>query len=472
MSNPHVQDLLVVGGGIVGAGVIRDAALRGLDCTLVEQYDFGFGTSSRSSRLLHGGIRYLAQGRIGLVREASREKKILHKIAPHLSEPLAFIFPTYKGSGWVRWKLSIGVKLYDILCGGSNLGPSQTLSRNTLLEKVPGLTPDRLTGGVRYYDAKTQDVRLVIDTLRSAEKYGATLHNYYRFEDAHYEGDHWQAKILDVESHRTFTIRARSIVNATGPWSENLPNSNTIIRPTKGVHIVIDHNRLPISDALVMPEGNRILFAIPWNERTYLGTTDTDYDGSPEAVACAPEDIDYILRIANTYFPKAILTSDDILSAWAGLRPLIASKNGNPSDISRKHEIKLSPQGWMDITGGKLTTYRLMAEQAIDQLLPHLNMDHRHSTSAEIPLVEDPHQLPFSKIAPCPLSKEAVTYYVRCEWARHLEDLMIRRSGWHYYLHQHEEAARQVADWMAELLNWTPEYKKAQLETYSALPVV
>lgn len=462
-------DVLIIGGGIVGAGICRDAAMRGMRTALVEQYDFAYGTSSRSSRLLHGGLRYLAQGRIGLVREASREKKVLHRIAPHLATPLPFIFPTRKGPTWPRWKLSIGVKIYDGLCGGSNLGPSETWSAEKTLDRIPALKRTHLTGAVRYYDAMTSDARLVLDTLKSGARNGAQVLNYCRFDSARPGDGIWRVNLTDTLAGSSFTVRARSIVNATGPWSDRLPHSQARIRPTKGIHIVIQHTRLPLPDAVVMPKDNRILFAIPWGERVYIGTTDTDYTGPLDRPRCTEEDIAYVLAVANEHFPGTNLVPGDVLSSWAGLRPLIAKRNGNPSDISRKHEIILQANGWMDVTGGKLTTYRLMAEQAVDRLARRLDLDTHGCRTGEEPLLATLSDAAFSGVIPCPPSREAVQHYCHGEWPVHLDDLMIRRSGWHYYLTDLHACADEVSHWMAEALGWTEIHRQEERTHYATM---
>src|SRR4051812_24611878 len=277
-------DLLVIGGGIVGSGIARDAAMRGLKVGLVEQHDLAFGTSSRSSRLLHGGLRYLAQGRVRLVHEASVEKKIIHHIAPHLAAPLPFIFPTYRGNrDWVLWQLKIGVKIYDLLCGGRNLGKSTWLSQRKVTQMVPSLRTEGLKGAVRYYDGFTNDARLTLDTLRSAGRHGAIILNYCGFKDARHAED-WCCQVEDRLDDRQFEVHARAVVNATGPWADGLPHSHVKLRVTKGVHIVVKKDRVPVAETVVMTDGKRILFAIPWGERTILGTTDTDYHGSPDDI--------------------------------------------------------------------------------------------------------------------------------------------------------------------------------------------
>ena len=456
-------DVLVVGGGIVGSGVARDAAMRGLRVGLVDQHDFAAGTSSRSSRLLHGGLRYLEQGRIGLVREASIEKKTIHKIAPHLAEPLGFVFPSYRGEGRPMWQLRIGVKLYDLLCGGRNFEPSRGFTRDETLQMLPALEPENLGGAVRYFDALTNDARLVIDTLRSAAAHGATLSNYTRFHDARRSGSEWACQIEDRMTGTAHQVRARTIVNATGPWADKVPHSAVKLRLSKGIHIVIDRTRLPVPSAVVITEGKRIIFVLPWGERVIIGTTDTDYHGAPENAITEPADIAYVLRAVNDFFPSVALHEADIVSTWAGVRPLIANPDGSPSDISRAHQIRCPEPAWWDIAGGKLTTYRLMSEQAVDQIVKHLGVSAQPCRTATETLLTREQTTPFSGILPAPLSREAVDHYVRHEWAQRLEDVLLRRSGWHYYHRASAATLEQIAGWMAESAGWSAEQRRAEI---------
>jgi glycerol-3-phosphate dehydrogenase len=443
-------DILVVGGGIVGAGVARDAALRGLRTGLVEQHDFAEGTSSRSTRLLHGGLRYLAQGHVGLVREASLEKKTVQRIAPHLAQPLGFIFPAFAGRGNPLWQLRIGVKLYDFLCGGGNFAPSRGLSLAETRKLLPALRTDGLRGAVRYFDALTNDARLVIDTLRSASRAGGAVLNYARLESTRREGNEWRTTVRDVLSGAIHEVRARAIVNATGPWSDGLPHSAVKLRLTKGIHLVVDHARLPVPDAVVVTEGKRILFAIPWAGRVVLGTTDTDYRGRPEDVAVETADTAYVLRTVNTWFPGAGLTESDVISNWAGLRPLVANPDGTPSDLSRAHEIRRPEAGWWDITGGKLTTHRLMAEQAVNQVARELGAAVPPSRTAREPLLPAAEITPYSGVSPAPFTREAVRHFVEKEWAVRPDDVLVRRSGWVYHDGPDPARREQVTRWMTE----------------------
>jgi glycerol-3-phosphate dehydrogenase len=459
-------DVLVVGGGIVGAGVARDAAMRGLRTLLVDQADFASGTSSRSSRLLHGGMRYLAQGRIGLVHEASREKRIVGRIAPHLAEPLAFIFPGRKGTSWPRWKTAVGSKVYDVLCGLRNFGRSRVLSRAELLRMLPGLSDANLTGGVRYFDALTNDARLVIDTIRSAAAHSARALNYIRLVDATPDGPGWRCDLLDVEAHSSHTVQTKSVVNATGPWSDRLPQSHTSLRLTKGVHLVVDRDRLPVPDAVVMAEGERILFAIPWGERVILGTTDTDYSGPLDNPVCDDSDARYVLDVVNSAFPRAQLSKADLVSTWAGLRPLVADPRGKPSDISRRHEVRMHHPGWWDITGGKLTTYRLMAEEAVDAIAKYVGKDREKCRTASQPLLAPGEIGSGSGILPPPVADSVVEHCCRREWARHLDDVMLRRTSWRHYHHDHLAIAERVACWMAGPLGWDESTIHTQIARY------
>jgi glycerol-3-phosphate dehydrogenase len=256
----------------------------------------------------------------------------------------------------------------------------------------------------------------------------------------------WRCELLDVETSQSHSVTARAVVNATGPWSDRLPQSRTTLRLTKGVHLVIDRDRLPVPDAVVMAEGERILFAIPWGERVILGTTDMD--------------------VVNDSFPAARLSRDDIVSTWAGLRPLVADPHGNPSDISRRHEVRMNNLGWWDITGGKLTTYRLMAEEAVNAIARYTGMNGGQCRTAELPLLDGAAAATISGILPPPISADVVQHCCRHEWARHLDDVMIRRTSWRYYHHDHYAVAEQIARWMAAEFGWSDDHVGSELERY------
>ena len=465
-------DLLVVGGGIVGSGIVRDAALRGLRVGLVEQHDFAFGTSSRSSRLLHGGMRYLAQGRLKLVREASVEKKIIHQIAPHLAAPLPFIFPAYEGDrDWALWQLKIGVKIYDLLCGGRNFGKSTWQNAGETIELASLLKAEGLKGSVRYFDGFTNDARLVLDTLRSAARKGGMVLNYCRFNQAS-KRELWECELEDRLTQINVKLSARAVVNATGPWAGGLPHSRVKLRLTKGVHVVVQRSRLPVPATIVMTDGKRIMFAIPWGERTIIGTTDTDYDGPLDQVLAEEREIRYLFEVANRFFPRAQLTQTDVISTWAGLRPLIADANEKPSDISRSHQIRTPEPGWWDVAGGKLTTYRLMAEETVDAVVQKLigsktlNREISSCRTAEELLLPESETDGVSGILPPECSRRAVEHFCNKEWAIHLDDVMLRRTSWHYYYPETHRLAERVADWMGEYLDWSGEVRAEELKRY------
>ncbi len=464
-----VYDVLVIGGGIVGAGVARDAAMRGLRVKLVEQADFASGTSSRSSRLLHGGLRYLAQGRIGLVQEASREKMILARIAPHLVKPLAFWFPTRRGSGWPRWKLSIGVRIYDLLCGAGNLGKSSTLPASAMLAALPGQDPSGLTGGVRYFDGFTNDARLVIDTLRSAVVHGASIANYTRLTGARSEKGAWRCSLADRRAGCVREIQARSVVSAAGAWASRIPHSRVRLRLTKGVHLVISRERLPVAEAVVLAEGRRILFVIPWGERVIAGTTDTDFAGDLAEPTTDPEDTAYILNVVNRAFPSSHLTAADVIADWAGIRPLIEGRRARPrapSDISRAHEIRMTEPGWFEVAGGKLTTYRLMAEETVDRIGEYWKTRLPAWPSACTDLLYPAPS--WSGLLPPPFERGAVTAICRTEWPEHLDDLMRRRTSWLFYHGYDRRMAEEAACWMGAELGWSDERTRRELTLYAA----
>jgi glycerol-3-phosphate dehydrogenase len=339
------------------------------------------------------------------------------------------------------------------------------------LARVPGLSADRLAGAVRYYDGFTNDARLTLDTLRSAAAHGALVLNYCRFEGAT-RRDLWECEAQDVAGGSRLRVRARAVVNATGPWADGLPHSHIKLRATKGAHLVVDRARLPVPETVVMTEGKRILFAIPWGERTILGTTDTDYAGPTDDVRADAGDIGYVLGVVNRFFPQARLSAADVISTWAGLRPLLADPRGRPSDISRAHEIRSPEPGWWDVAGGKLTTYRLMAEQTVDRIAAWLRAGNGSRArfgpcrTAREPLLPPAQTAGLSGLLPPELSRRAVQHFVANEWARHLDDVMLRRTGWHYYFKEAPLMAERAAEWMAEALGWSAETRAAELEAY------
>jgi glycerol-3-phosphate dehydrogenase len=369
-------DLLVIGGGINGAGVARDAAMRGFRVALVEKGDFASGTSSKSSKLIHGGVRYLQQGDLRLVRVACRERDLLRRrLAPHLVEPLAFIFPVYRGDPVGFFTLGAGMWLYDLLAAFRNIRAHRMLTAKRTQRLEPALRGDRLRGAALYYDCWTDDARLTLETILSAHQEGAVVANYLELKTFSKEAGRMAGAVLQERfGAPPIEVRARCVVNTTGPWADQVrriddPRCTPCLRLTKGTHIIVPRARVGIVHAIVMhsPRDKRVLFAIPWGDHALIGTTDTDFDGSPDDVRPDEADFAYLLEAANWFFPAAHLRTDDIVSSYAGLRPLVADNEGkDPSAVSREEAIFESPSGLITLAGGKLTTYRLVAKDVVD----------------------------------------------------------------------------------------------------------
>jgi glycerol-3-phosphate dehydrogenase len=376
-------DLLVIGGGITGAGIAREAALAGLAVALVDGRDFGAGTSSRSSRLIHGGLRYLEHGHLRLVFEAVRERSILLGLAPHLVRPLSFVLPAYRGDRVPRWKIAAGLTLYDLLAAGGNVPRHRTLGKRALLQREPLLRERGLTGGALYWDAQCDDARLVVATVRAAAERGALVANYIQVAGLVNTGGRVTgARLRDALSGEEGEIRARVVVNAAGPWADGVrkledPYAAPILRLTRGVHVLVPRARVSNQHAVLFtsPVDGRAMFILPWtNAWTYIGTTDTDDVAGPDDLAPREADLVYLLRSANAVFPAARLEPDDIVSSWAGLRPLLAEKPGTPAGaVSREHRILRGAAGMITIAGGKLTTYRRMATHVLRQVFESLS---------------------------------------------------------------------------------------------------
>jgi glycerol-3-phosphate dehydrogenase len=379
-------DLLVIGGGINGVGVARDAVRRGLRVAMVEQGDLASGTSSSSSKLVHGGLRYLEQYEFSLVFEAVSERRTLMEIAPHLVNPLPFLFPVYEGDPHSLWLLNTGMWLYDGLSLFRSPKLHRKLNRREVAREEPCLLRTNLTGAPLYYDCSTDDARLTLETGLDAAVTGAAVVTYARATAfiSDESGRVCGAVIEDKYSGCTKQVAAKVVVNATGPWTDATVSiaeggaSEPVLRPTKGVHIVVKRTLLPINAAVVMlhPNDKRVLFAIPWGDCTYIGTTDTDYDGDPNEVYATLEDVDYLLSAVNGFFPKNVLGREHVHATWAGLRPLVQGATGalDASSVSREHRILIGATGLISVAGGKLTTYRKMCEEVVDTAVKMLNL--------------------------------------------------------------------------------------------------
>ncbi len=519
-------DLLVVGAGITGAGIARDAAMRGLRTAMVDQQDIGAGTSSRSSRLVHGGLRYLEQWHLRLVFEASRERRVLLRIAPHLVRPLAFIFPVHRGDRVPLWKLAAGMWLYDLLAAFRNVRRHRILGKRALLRAEPQLRERGLVGGARYYDAQCDDARLVLATARSAMEHGALVANYVAVRALERAGGRvGGAHVEDLLTGEQGLIRARVVVNATGPWSDALrrledPAAPPVLRPTKGAHAVVRRSRLGHRDGITLtsPLDGRVMFVLPWGEFSYIGTTDTDTEESPDEVAADAEDVVYLLRSANAAFPNAHLTTDDVLATWAALRPLVQDDPAaGASEVSREHIILESAGGLLSIVGGKLTTYRVMAQEMVDRVEAALHaLDGRPRAGAPptdrepLPGGEAADLTPFrqgglelglpadtvdhllahygteaaavynlaradrrllTRLDPDhPAIEAEVVHVVRRELAQRVEDVLVRRIHPFYETaDQGSAAAPRVAALLGSELGWDDARATAEVETYRAL---
>ncbi len=377
-------DLLVIGGGINGAGVARDAALRGMKVALIEAADFASGTSSRSSKLIHGGIRYLENFEFKLVFEALNERQTLFEIAPHLVHPLRFMLPLYKSGRVGMFKMGLGMWVYDALSLFQAPEMHERLSSDESQERMPSLQGKDLLGSYVYSDAYMDDDRLVHETLRSANDAGACSANFVKAIGADFsaEGKIQKVQCEDQITKQKFSIDAKHVVSSVGPWTDQLAENifhkwKKILRPTKGVHLTFEKKRLPLSSAVVMAAEKRIVFGIPRNEMVIIGTTDTDFQASPETVTTTKEDVDYLLGVLDTYFPNAGITASDVVASYSGVRPLVHDGSDNESKTSREHVIFTEEHNVTFVAGGKYTTYRLMAEQVVDECLKHFPIEER-----------------------------------------------------------------------------------------------
>ena len=377
-------DLVIVGGGINGAGVARDAASRGMSVALVEADDFASGTSSRSSKLVHGGIRYLETFEFGLVFEALSERRKLFSMAPNLVHPLRFCLPLYEDDRVGMFKMGLGMWLYDALAMFEAPEMHRRLSAKETTQRFPTLKEQGLLGSYIYYDAYMDDDRLVFESLRSALSMGAQAANYIRATGAEFDddGNMTAIKAKDLKSDRKIRIKGRHFISTVGPWTDEVASSllsdwKKIMRPSKGIHLTFSRDRFPLKDAVVMAadQQKRIIFGIPRNEMVIVGTTDTDFQKDPSQVTSTEEDVDYLLKIANQYFPGGNLTHGDIIASYSGVRPLVADGSASESGTSREHVIINDPRNITFVAGGKYTTYRAMAEETVDSILDQFSLE-------------------------------------------------------------------------------------------------
>lgn len=459
-------DVAIIGGGATGLGVALDAATRGLSVVLLESHDFAKGTSSRATKLVHGGVRYLAQGNIALVREALHERSNLLHNAPHLARPLPFVMPSYKC--WETPFYGIGLKAYDALAGKAGLGPTEFLGSRQAQRCIPGVKTAGLKGGVKYWDGQFDDARLAMALARTAAEQGALLLNYCPVTDlVHEDGKVAGLRCSDTETGAQYTVQARCVVNATGVWVDGIREKDgtatgrktqPMVAPSQGVHLVVDSDFFPGDHAMLVPktQDGRVLFAVPWLGKVILGTTDTprhDLSLEPEAFA---EEVNFILGEAAKYLQRAP-TRNDVRSIWVGLRPLVRpprDEGDKTQQISREHTVLVSPSGLVTVTGGKWTTYRAMAEDVLekcvaggllDRLPPAETADFMlvgaSETSVRASITAQPgldaygteadivRAMPGSDTELTPgLTVGMLRFAARYEYARCVEDVLARRS--------------------------------------------
>jgi glycerol-3-phosphate dehydrogenase len=503
-------DVLVIGGGITGAGVALDAASRGLRTALVERDDFGSGTSSKSSKLVHGGLRYLQQKEYLLVYENLRERQRLLDNAPHLVSPLPFVIPLFGRDGVtskaVAKAYSTALWLYD-LTGGVRIGRRhRRLAVDEVIEHLPTLRRELVTAGFLYWDARADDARLTLTVLRTAAlNWGAVAANYAAVTDIVKQDGRVQGAVVTRPDGPDVTVRAHVVINATGVWADEVraldaPAEAGTLSPAKGIHLTLPKERLPCDMAVVVPvpKDRRSIFVVPWNDRVYVGTTDTPYEGSLDEPRCTTDDVAYCLGALNTFF-TGNLTERDVVGTWAGLRPLLKGAGSErTADLSRRHAVTEAPSGLITITGGKLTTYRKMAEDAVDVATRRLGVRRRCATKrlrlrgveGRAPLVEDgaaarlgiekpvldhllgryggeartllamleaDPELVRPLVAGLPYLRAEAVYAIRYEMARHLDDVLLRRTR--AALHDAPgtaAAAHDVARLLASELGWDP----------------
>jgi len=493
-------DMLIIGGGATGVGVAVDAASRGYSVLLLEQSDFGKGTSSRSTKLIHGGVRYLQQGNISLVMEALRERGILRNNAPHLVHDLAFIVPNY--DWWEAPFYGIGLKIYDMLAGRYGFGPSKILTKDETLERIPTIKRDGLRGGIIYYDGQFDDARLLINLARTASHQGAVLLNYARVITLTRSGDGIidGAIFEDLEAGTEHRARSKAVINATGPFADHIcrmddPNALPLISPSQGIHLVFDRSFLPGKSAIMVPhtKDGRVMFAIPYLGVTLVGTTDTpvsEIELEPRPMA---EEIDFILETAGQYLEK-VPSRQDILSVFAGIRPLVKTADEkNTAALSRDHIIHISKSGLLTIAGGKWTTYRLMAKVCVNYALSlagleskpciteQLNIHGFHKTpekfgefalyGSDAPAVQDlvrADPIREDRLHPAlPARVGEVIWAVRFEAARTVDDFLARRTR-SLLLNARvaSETAPKVASIMAKELGRGHKWENEQTESF------
>ncbi len=511
------HDVLVIGGGVTGTGIALDAATRGLSTALVEQRDLASGTSSRSSKLLHGGLRYLEQYDFGLVREALRERDLhVTTLAPHLARPISFLYPL-TGAAWERAYVGAGIALYDTLGGARNMPAHRHLTRTGALRIAPALRADALRGAIRYYDAQIDDARHTMEIARTAASYGAAIATSARVTGFLREGERVVgAQVTDLESGESIAVRASQVINATGVWTDDLQalvgRGRIRVRASKGVHLVVPRDRIIADSGLILRTASSVLFVIPWGRHWIIGTTDTDWDLDLAHPAASRSDIDYLLDQVNRVL-RHPLGHEDVEGVYAGLRPLLSGESDATSTLSREHAVATTAPGLVTIAGGKYTTYRVMAKDAVDLAARALPGRVPESVTDRTPLVgavgyfalrNRSHELAaktglhvvrienllgrygslteelLAMVADDPTLGEPIpgaedhlrveaVYAASHEGALHLDDMLTRRTRISIETFDRGlAAAPHVARLMAQVLGWDAQHIAREIEHYEA----
>jgi glycerol-3-phosphate dehydrogenase len=505
LANPNkVWDVIIIGGGATGLGTALDAASRGFSTLLVEQADFAKGTSSRSTKLAHGGVRYLAQGDIGLVREALHERGLMLKNAAHLVKNESFIIPNYEWWGGIFY--TIGLTLYDLLAGNLGFGRAKYLSKKEVARRIPTIQQKGLYSGVLYHDGQFDDSRLAINIAQTSLEQGATVLNYFKVTNLlkNAQGSVAGITTTDMESGVTYEIKGKTVINATGVFADDIlqfdkPGKKPLITPSQGIHLVLDMKFMPAEDALMIPKTSdgRVLFAVPWHDKLVVGTTDTPISQHSLEPVALEEEIDFIIRTADQYLVKAP-ERKDVLSMFAGLRPLAAPQDGSAKtkEISRSHKIIVSDSGLITITGGKWTTYRRMAQDTVDKAIKIGNLENRevktkdlqiHGSKADVDRKDHLYVYGSDRDALLALKNEnpawankldpgaeyieaEVVWAVRHEMARTLEDVLARRVRILFLdARLAIDVAPKVASLIAAELNKDAAWEKEQVATFTKL---
>jgi len=502
LAHQNDWDVIIIGGGATGLGVAVDSATRGYRTLLLEQSDFAKGTSSRSTKLVHGGVRYLAQGDIALVYEALHERGLLLKNAPHLVKDQEFIIPIY--SWFSKYKYLIGLKFYDLLAGKSGFDSSSFLNKAKVIAAIPGLKEKGLIGGVRYSDGQFDDARLALNLAQTASENGGVILNYMKVTSLTKNGDKASGVIVeDVESGKSYKLTAKTIVNATGVFVDeilkmDMPSGDPLVRPSQGAHIVLDSSFLQGNAALMIPKttDGRVLFAVPWHGKVLVGTTDTPLNAHSLEPVALEEEVDFILTTAGQYLTKAP-TKKDVLSVFAGLRPLAApGKNTNSTkEISRSHKLIVAKSGLITITGGKWTTYRKMAMDVVDKAIEIGQLSVKKCITQNVHIHGYQNQKAKDELAiygsdasgirklmkadpalanplhpSCQYTEAEVVWMIRFEMARTVEDVLARRMRLLFLDAKGAIAlAPAVAEIMARELKHDKKWIDAQLLTFYSL---